>query len=307
MVRALAARVDELVVLCDSAVPAAVPANARVREFGARDAGGARRAVRRGARARAAAAPDRRRRAHGPALRGARGAARAAAARSRSCSGTRTGRATPSCAPPRRCRTAVVSVDERSFPLPSRKVHAIGHGIDVGEFACTDAARRRAAARARARPLLAGEGARDDPARRRARRRRTSRLHGSDETLRGSTSAGSRAIAGAPSSAGPVPRARCPALFARSHVLINNMRAGAPDKVVYEAAASCLPVLASNPVFDDLLPAGAALRPRRPREPRRAAAHARPPAPARAARARRRATTPSSTGPTACSLPLSAR
>jgi hypothetical protein len=45
-----------------------------------------------------------------------------------------------------------------------------------------------------------------------------------------------------------------PALFARSHVLINNMRAGAPDKVVYEAAASCLPVLASNPVFDDLLP-----------------------------------------------------
>jgi hypothetical protein len=37
-------------------------------------------------------------------------------------------------------------------------------------------------------------------------------------------------------------------------VLINNMRAGAPDKVVYEAAASCLPVLASNPVFDDLLP-----------------------------------------------------
>jgi hypothetical protein len=37
-------------------------------------------------------------------------------------------------------------------------------------------------------------------------------------------------------------------------VLINNMRAGAPDKVVYEAAASCLPVLASTPVFDDLLP-----------------------------------------------------
>jgi glycosyltransferase involved in cell wall biosynthesis len=31
------------------------------------------------------------------------------------------------------------------------------------------------------------------------------------------------------------------------------MRAGAPDKVVYEAAASCLPVVASNPVFDELL------------------------------------------------------
>jgi glycosyltransferase involved in cell wall biosynthesis len=35
---------------------------------------------------------------------------------------------------------------------------------------------------------------------------------------------------------------------------VNNMRAGAPDKVVYEAAASCLPVVASNPVFDTLLP-----------------------------------------------------
>jgi hypothetical protein len=32
------------------------------------------------------------------------------------------------------------------------------------------------------------------------------------------------------------------------------MEPGAPDKVVYEAAAACLPVLASNPVFDDLLP-----------------------------------------------------
>ena len=31
------------------------------------------------------------------------------------------------------------------------------------------------------------------------------------------------------------------------------MRAGAPDKVVYEAGASCLPVLASNPVFDSFL------------------------------------------------------
>ena len=50
-----------------------------------------------------------------------------------------------------------------------------------------------------------------------------------------------------------MPRARVPELFARADVLVNNMEAGAPDKVVYEAAASCLPVLASNPVFDDLL------------------------------------------------------
>jgi glycosyltransferase involved in cell wall biosynthesis len=49
-----------------------------------------------------------------------------------------------------------------------------------------------------------------------------------------------------------VARARVPELFAHADVLINNMEAGAPDKVVYEAAAACLPVLASNPVFDEL-------------------------------------------------------
>jgi glycosyltransferase involved in cell wall biosynthesis len=52
---------------------------------------------------------------------------------------------------------------------------------------------------------------------------------------------------------GPVEPARVGALFAEMDCLVNNMRAGATDKVVYEAAASCLPVLASNPAFDDLL------------------------------------------------------
>jgi glycosyltransferase involved in cell wall biosynthesis len=49
-----------------------------------------------------------------------------------------------------------------------------------------------------------------------------------------------------------VPRAEVPRLLAEADVLVNNMEAGAPDKVVYEAAAACLPVLASNPVFDEL-------------------------------------------------------
>ena len=35
---------------------------------------------------------------------------------------------------------------------------------------------------------------------------------------------------------------------------MNNMREGALDKVVYEAAATCMPVLASNSGFADLLP-----------------------------------------------------
>src|SRR5205823_4290847 len=35
--------------------------------------------------------------------------------------------------------TAIATVDERSFPLRSKKVHGIGHGIEVAEFACTEA------------------------------------------------------------------------------------------------------------------------------------------------------------------------
>jgi glycosyltransferase involved in cell wall biosynthesis len=48
-------------------------------------------------------------------------------------------------------------------------------------------------------------------------------------------------------------RAEVPEVFARADVLVNNMRAGATDKVVYEACASCLPAIASNPAFDTLL------------------------------------------------------
>src|SRR5213076_2966615 len=52
----------------------------------------------------------------------------------------------------------------------------------------------------------------------------------------------------------PVPRAEVAALLARKDVLVNNMREGALDKVVYEAAATCMPVLASNSGFAELLP-----------------------------------------------------
>src|SRR6266540_3657873 len=37
-----------------------------------------------------------------------------------------------------RVASAIVSVDRRSFPLDSAKVRAIGHGIDVSEFVCAD-------------------------------------------------------------------------------------------------------------------------------------------------------------------------
>ncbi len=47
-----------------------------------------------------------------------------------------------------------------------------------------------------------------------------------------------------------------PQLFGLADALVNATRGNAADKVVYEAAAACLPVFAASPVFDTLLPEG---------------------------------------------------
>ena len=150
-----------------------------------------------------------------------------------------------------RLATAIVSVDKRSFPLASPKVRPIGHGIDVNEFACT--------ARSGGPGLKALVLGRYSPAKGiETILRAIEQVEGADVLLHGvalnEVERRHRADLerlGVPLG-GAVPRAQVPDLFARSDVLINNMEAGAPDKVVYEAAAACLPVLASNPVFDEL-------------------------------------------------------
>jgi glycosyltransferase involved in cell wall biosynthesis len=151
--------------------------------------------------------------------------------------------------------TRIVSVDRRSFPIESAKVRPIGHGIDVSEFACVEpdpgptlrllVLGRYSPAKGIATILQAVEQA------------RASGL-GVDVELHGTASnelerAHRRELESHGFPLGDaVPRSELPALFSRSDALVNNMQAGAPDKVVYEAAASCLPVLASNPVFDEL-------------------------------------------------------
>jgi glycosyltransferase involved in cell wall biosynthesis len=248
MVRALAARVDELVVLCDAA-RTHVADNVRVHEFGAATQ------AQRGAKFTAALARE-----------------------LHDCGGVVAHMvplyavlAAPLVRPRRiplvlwythwkahavvraaeKVCTAIVSVDERSFPLRSSKVHAIGHGIELGEFACTDPpdGPTRALVLGRYSPAKGLEtilGAALDAG-------VHVEAHGSDTTFEPYKRELQERFPEA-ELGGPVPRAQIPQLFARSHVLVNNMVAGAPDKVVYEAAASCLPVLASNPVFDDLLP-----------------------------------------------------
>jgi glycosyltransferase involved in cell wall biosynthesis len=262
-IAALAALVGEVVVLADGAVEDVLPPNCRVRTFRASRRAG------RGVRFEAALARE---------LRGLRGGAVLA----HMCP-IYAVLAAPLVRPLRiplllwfthwkpsrllraaeRASTAVVSVDARSFPLESGKVRAIGHGIDLSEFPCVperatpDGLRLLALGRYSeakgldvvVRAVAAVEEARLDvrgPSLSTAERSTRAELDRLVERLR----AGGRVALG-----DAVPRSEVPALFAEHDALVNNMRAGAPDKVVYEAAASCLPVLASNPVFDGFLDA----------------------------------------------------
>lgn len=263
---ALAALVDEVVVLTDGAVPGVLPANCRVVEFGASTQAG------RGARYAAALARELVRRprpvavvAHmcpiyavlaAPLVRPfgvrlllwythwhASGLLRAA----------------------ERLCDAIVSVDVRSFPLASAKVVPLGHGIEVEEFPLASRPEPGPVLRV----LMLG---------------RTSSAKGVVEAVRGVAEARRRGLdvqllhhgpsltesehayreglgvlvddlglAGAVAIEEAVARTEVPALLAACDVLVNNMQAGAPDKAVYEAAAAGVPVLASNPVFDSLL------------------------------------------------------
>jgi glycosyltransferase involved in cell wall biosynthesis len=147
--------------------------------------------------------------------------------------------------------TAIVSVDRRSFPVESAKVRPIGHGIDVSEFFCTDRGERSGV-----RALVLG---RYSPAKGlETILRAAQQVEGVELDVRGAALSDleqrhRRELErfGIPLR-DVVPRAEVPRLLAEADVLVNNMEAGAPDKVVYEAAAACLPVLASNPVFDEL-------------------------------------------------------
>jgi glycosyltransferase involved in cell wall biosynthesis len=262
-IAALAQRLDEVVVLADSAVPGALPDNCRVRTFGAGSKAG------RGLRFERALAAELRERPLGVVAHMAPVFAVLAAplARPRRVPVVlwyTHWHASPTLRLAARLVNAIVTVDLRSFPLDSPKVHAIGHGIDVAEFDCVSrepheglnalALGRYSEAKGLDVVLRALRVALDrgldvrleahGPALNDSERAQRAEL----ERLAAELELGDRAVLG-----DAVPRRELPALFARSDVLVNNMRAGAPDKVVYEAAASCLPVVASNPVFDTLL------------------------------------------------------
>jgi glycosyltransferase involved in cell wall biosynthesis len=150
-----------------------------------------------------------------------------------------------------RLATAIVSVDRRSFPLDSAKVRPIGHGIDVSEFTCSN---HRVGNGLRALVLGRYSPAKGIETILRAVRQVDGvevELHGAALSPLERRHRAELEGLGFPLG-DAVPHAQVPQLFERADVLVNNMEAGAPDKVVYEAAAACRPVLASNPVFDEL-------------------------------------------------------
>jgi len=260
-VRALAERLDEVVVICDRAEAAIEPANVRVIEFGAATRVG------RGARFATALARELRPRpnafvAHMIPLYVLVGAPLArplgvpVALWYSHPKGHVLVRAAEALS------TVVVSVDSTTFPLESRKLVPIGHGIDLDEFPC--AAPREPDGTLRV--LMLG---------------RYSPIKGIDRVLRAAAIAqreGTTLSVEAHGSTGPsddyrrgleqlarelgvearlegeLPRSHLPDVLARSDVLVNATEGASADKVVYEAAASCVPVLAASPAFADLLP-----------------------------------------------------
>jgi len=259
-IRALAARVDEVVVLADRVEPEALPENCRAHSFAAPSQAG------RGVRYLAALAPELARRpvavvAHMAPVYAVLAAPLARPLRvplllwfTQQGSGPLLDAAV-------RVVDAVLTVDERSVPLHSSKVRAIGHGIDVDALPCVPERRpplRRLLGLGRYAPVKGWETVlRALPELPEA----TLTLHGpllteADrahrpwlEQLAAELGVHDRVTFG-----DEVAYAEVPHLFGLADAVVNATRGNAADKVVYEAAAARLPVFAASPVFDTLLP-----------------------------------------------------
>lgn len=255
--RALAERVDELVVLSLAGNAGTLPANTRVLTFGARSKLG------RGIRFARALAPQLRDAdavlAHMCPIYAVLAAPLARPLRVPVLLWYAHWHASPVLRLATRLATGSLSVDRRSYPVTTAKLVPIGHGIDFSELPCRDrvaAAELRALALGRTSPAkgiatmleavalvpgvrfdLYGTSGSDEEERHREELAESIELLGIGDRARVHAA---------------VPRNRIGQLHAQADVLVNNMRPGAPDKAVYEACGSCLPVLASNPSFGEL-------------------------------------------------------
>jgi glycosyltransferase involved in cell wall biosynthesis len=259
--QALAARYDEVVVLADRAVPGTLPENCTVHLFASRSKLG------RGVRFARALAREVRRRprpvavlAHMCPIYAVLAAPIARPFGVRVLLWFTHWRESRLLHLAERLSNAVITVEPRSFPFASPKVVAIGHGIDLTGFTCTPRDRAdllRLVALGRTSPakglevIIRGVALVQDtsldvvgPSLTPEERAERERL----VTLVRDLGVADRVTIGQ-----PIPRGEVAAFLGGADALINNMRAGATDKIVFEAAATCLPVLASNPALDGLL------------------------------------------------------
>jgi glycosyltransferase involved in cell wall biosynthesis len=159
---------------------------------------------------------------------------------------------------------AILSVDVRSVPISSPKVRAIGHGIETDLFTCAPSSTQP-----RLRLLSLGrysEVKGHDVALRALRLLLDDgvdaelTVHGEEPTndvrARLEQLVAKLGLTEHASLGDATPRSEVPALLGRTDVLVNATRGASADKVVFEALAACVPVVAASPVFDELLPAG---------------------------------------------------
>jgi glycosyltransferase involved in cell wall biosynthesis len=151
-------------------------------------------------------------------------------------------------------------VDVTSFPFSSPKVSPIGHAIDVAALPCRPAPKR---ATLRAFALGRTSPAKDLESLIGATRIARKRGVAVELVIKGPSATAEEeayrerllALAGdGVTVEAPVPRTEIPGVLGAADLLLNAAAPGALDKIVYEACASCVPVLASNPGFADLLP-----------------------------------------------------
>ena len=156
---------------------------------------------------------------------------------------------------------AIFSVDERSVPIASAKVRAIGHGIDTSLF---EFAERHAHDGIR----LLSLGRYSEVKGHDVAIRALPAIRGATLTVRGEEATPNDAavrarlaslvhelgLDGRVNLLDAVPRHEVPQVLAGADVLVNATHGSSADKVVFEALAACTPVVAASPVFDSLLP-----------------------------------------------------
>jgi glycosyltransferase involved in cell wall biosynthesis len=259
--RALAARVDRLSVLCDTARPGLLPDDVTVHAFGA-----AGRAAR-GARFEVALARELTRGrapflSHMIPLYAIFAAPLVRPLRSPLLLWYTHWNPTRELRLATRLVTHALSVDRASFPVPTRKLHAIGHGIDVSRFDLPRAGRdglrlvalgrmspmKRYATLLRALRLALDAGIDVHAVIRGPSLTEEERGYRQEvERLAAELDLGGRVEIG-----DPLPWDEVPGALAAADVLVN--LAEAADKIVYEAAAARTLPVASAPAFASFLP-----------------------------------------------------